>query len=217
MPNKSISIDEELLLFKGRLSFKQYIPSKRSRYGIKIFSLCEDTGYLYNSQVYLGKHSDAAPDDVINQLGKTGAIVVNLMEHLLGKGYQLYLDNWYTSEAIFRYLLQNNTVAAGTVKKNRMKLPETFKSTKLEKGEHIFRRCEDMLVVKLQDKKEVFMLSTMHQANTVNTGKRDSNGDAKSKLQLIDDYNRKMGGGGGGGGVDKNDAMIGYYSPQRKT
>ena len=92
-----------------------------------------------------------------------------------------------------------------------MKLPETFKSTKLEKGEHIFRRCEDMLVVKLQDKKEVFMLSTMQQANTVNTGKRDSNGDAKSKLLLIDDYNRKM------GGVDKNDAMIGYYSPQRKT
>ena len=30
-----ISIHEELLLWKGRLSFKQYIPSKRWRFGAK--------------------------------------------------------------------------------------------------------------------------------------------------------------------------------------
>ena len=44
VPNEHISIDEELLLWKGRLSFKQYIPNKR--FGIKMFSLCDDTGYL---------------------------------------------------------------------------------------------------------------------------------------------------------------------------
>ena len=41
MPGEHISIDEELLLWKGRLSFKQYIANKRSRFGIKLFSLCE--------------------------------------------------------------------------------------------------------------------------------------------------------------------------------
>ena len=30
-----MSIDEKLLLWKGKLSFKQYIPSKRLRYGIR--------------------------------------------------------------------------------------------------------------------------------------------------------------------------------------
>ena len=57
IPSESISIDEELLLYKGRLSLKQYIPSKKARFGIKLFSLCEDSGYLWNSFAYLGKNT----------------------------------------------------------------------------------------------------------------------------------------------------------------
>ena len=34
-PYQRLCIDESLLLYKGRLSFKQYIPSKRNRFGIK--------------------------------------------------------------------------------------------------------------------------------------------------------------------------------------
>lgn len=44
IPEEHISIDEELLLWKGKLSFRQYIPLKRARFGIKMFSLCESTG-----------------------------------------------------------------------------------------------------------------------------------------------------------------------------
>ena len=40
-PDREVSIDEELLLWKGRLGFKQYIPNKRSR-------LWEGSGYLWN-------------------------------------------------------------------------------------------------------------------------------------------------------------------------
>ena len=36
-PSQTISIDEELIAWKGRLNFRQYIPSKRARFGIKIF------------------------------------------------------------------------------------------------------------------------------------------------------------------------------------
>ena len=53
--SENISIDEELSLYIGRLSFKQYIASKRARFGLKVFSLCEDSGYLWNSFVDLGK------------------------------------------------------------------------------------------------------------------------------------------------------------------
>ena len=35
VPFKNVSIDESLLLFKGRLCFKHYIPCKRSRFGLK--------------------------------------------------------------------------------------------------------------------------------------------------------------------------------------
>ena len=149
-------MDEELLLWKGRLPYKQYISSKRSRYGIKLFTLCEDSGYLCNSCVYLGKGTtNNAPAALLKEVGKTGAVVVTLMEDLLGKGYHLYFDNWYTSEALLKYLQQRDTVAAVTVKKGRIKLPSSFKNAELERCEHIFRRSEDMLVVKFQDKNTI--------------------------------------------------------------
>ena len=55
-PSSHISIDEELVAWKGRLSFRQFIPSKRARFGIKVFALCEDSGYLYNFVMYVGQH-----------------------------------------------------------------------------------------------------------------------------------------------------------------
>ena len=40
--SRNVCIDESLLLWKGRLHFKQYIPMKRCRFGIKLFMLFED-------------------------------------------------------------------------------------------------------------------------------------------------------------------------------
>lgn len=46
-PFQNLCIDERLTLFKGRLSFIQYIPSKRHRFGIKSFVICDcETGYI---------------------------------------------------------------------------------------------------------------------------------------------------------------------------
>ena len=36
-PSKIISIDEGMIAFKGRLSFRQYIPAKPTKYGIKVW------------------------------------------------------------------------------------------------------------------------------------------------------------------------------------
>ena len=56
IPTQRFSINEELLLWKCRLSFKQYVPSKVAKSEIKLFSLCEDSGYLWNSYLLLGKN-----------------------------------------------------------------------------------------------------------------------------------------------------------------
>ena len=53
-PGKSLSMDESLVLFKGRLSFKQYISSKRARFGIKLYQLCTFNGILLDFIVYHG-------------------------------------------------------------------------------------------------------------------------------------------------------------------
>lgn len=47
-PGKSVCIDESLVPFRGRIIFKQYIPNKRHRYGIKLFKLCSSLGYTSN-------------------------------------------------------------------------------------------------------------------------------------------------------------------------
>ena len=104
MPEQHVAIDEELLLWKGRVGFKQCIPSKRARFGIKMFSLCEVSGYLQNSFVYIEKDPSADNDKLEKELGKSGTVVPKLMQDLFGKGYHLYTDNWYTSEKLFNHL-----------------------------------------------------------------------------------------------------------------
>lgn len=41
-PKQSMCIDESMIPFTGRLSFKQYIQNKTHKYGIKLFKLCID-------------------------------------------------------------------------------------------------------------------------------------------------------------------------------
>ena len=76
IPEEHISIDKELLLWKGKLLFKPHIPLKRTIFGIKMFCLCETTGYLWNSYVYLGKEPDAVATDMemVRKLGKSAML-----------------------------------------------------------------------------------------------------------------------------------------------
>ncbi|GBN12185.1 PiggyBac transposable element-derived protein 4 [Araneus ventricosus] len=56
VPERDVSVDESLLLYKGRLGCKQYLPKKRARFGIKFYQLCESSsGYIWNSLIYTGK------------------------------------------------------------------------------------------------------------------------------------------------------------------
>nr|XP_022909932.1 piggyBac transposable element-derived protein 4-like [Onthophagus taurus] len=51
------TVDEKLEAFRGRCGFRQYIPSKPSKYGIKIFALADaKTYYTFNQEVYVGQH-----------------------------------------------------------------------------------------------------------------------------------------------------------------
>lgn len=44
VPFKNLVINESLVLWKGKLSFKQFIRTKRHRFGIKFFILCDVEG-----------------------------------------------------------------------------------------------------------------------------------------------------------------------------
>ncbi len=62
-PDLNVTVDECLVAFRGRCSFKQYIPSKPGKYGIKIWATCDaKTSYCWNMQVYTGKPAGAQPE-----------------------------------------------------------------------------------------------------------------------------------------------------------
>jgi hypothetical protein len=59
-PSEHLSIDEVIVKFKGRVVFKQYIPKKRKRFGIKMFKLCDSTRNTYDMKFYLGNDRQRA-------------------------------------------------------------------------------------------------------------------------------------------------------------
>ena len=203
-PSCNISIDESLLLWKGRLAFKQYIPLKRARFGIKCFMLCEDSGYTYRFKIYTGKEN--APQNQ-GTLSVSERVVVDLMEPLLEKGYHLYIDNWYSSITLFKYLYEHHTQACGTVRINRRGFPEPVKQAKLRRGEVSAYRSSELLALKFKDKRDVTMLSTIHNEEMVQ-GRRNA---AQQKPKCISDYNKYM------GGVDRTDQLLQPYEIARKS
>ena len=54
-PDKELSFDEGTCAWKGRLHFRVYNPAKPSKFGIKLYQVCEATsGYTIGFDVYTG-------------------------------------------------------------------------------------------------------------------------------------------------------------------
>ena len=90
-PGREPSVDEAMMGFKGSSLLKQYMPRKPTKWGIKVWQLCEtNTGYTSQCQVYTGKR-EADQDN--RGLGQR--FVMNLLQTLLRWNYHVYLDNFY--------------------------------------------------------------------------------------------------------------------------
>jgi len=48
---KELSTDESMVLWRGRLMFRQYIPGKWQKCGVKLYTLCEPSAYVWNAVV----------------------------------------------------------------------------------------------------------------------------------------------------------------------
>ena len=75
-PDQDLSLDESMVLWRGRLIFRQYIKNERHKYGVKMYELCESSGIILRSSIFSGI---AYPDR--RNLGQTGAIVMKLLDH----------------------------------------------------------------------------------------------------------------------------------------
>lgn len=207
-PFQNLAIDESLVLFKGRLRFKQYIKSKRHRFGIKLFLLCDcETGYVLNIMVYLGKATEM---EQFQDLGLSGSVVATLMKPYLNKGHSLYTDNWYTSPNLSTYLHEQKTNSCGTVRVNRKGMPNL--TQKLNKGETVSMASNHLLAVKWKDRRDVVMLTNMHEDHMVTLDKVDfKSKEPIKKPAPVVDYNANM------GAIDRSDMMLSSTECARKT
>lgn len=84
----------------------------------------------------------------------------------------------------------NTTNACDTVRKRRHGIPRIEK--KLKEGEVTFLSSDNLLVMKWKDKKDVYMLSTMHTEEFVNVPKRYRKKKIVQKPSCVCDYNKFM-------------------------
>ena len=150
---KCLSMDESLVLFKGRLGFKQYISSKRARFGIKLYQLCTSNGILLDFLVY---HGNLAPGLTIMEDGSliTEKIPVTLMKKYLQNGHHLFIDSYYTYMSLATYFLQNGTHITRTMTDTRKHFLVELKTMKLQKGEAAFYQHNGLVVVKYRAMKD---------------------------------------------------------------
>lgn len=211
VPGKDLSVDESLTKFKGRLSFKQFIPTKRHRFGIKTYSLVdEDNKFVVNSIIYVGKDDNSIPKYSKSLFGHGGSVLLGLTEKYFGKNRTIYADNYFTSPVVAEKLLENKTYLCGTLRSGRKHAPV---APKLKKGQIVAYCCEkqnnDIMVEYFKDKRIVRMISTGRPHNLLES--RNGRGIMKRKLETISEYNHKA------RGIDQADMMIGYYDTSRKT
>nr|XP_043906948.1 piggyBac transposable element-derived protein 4-like [Solea senegalensis] len=124
-PAQNICIDEGMMQWRGRPSFRVYTPQKPVKYGIKSYILCDSaTGYCFNMHPYVGTAS-TLPDTIFA-----------LLDRLQGHGYTLFMDNFYNSGALSERLLGAQTNLCATLRKNMggPKMVTTCHQDKMQKG-----------------------------------------------------------------------------------
>ena len=213
-PGRDLSIDESMVKYKGRLFFRQYMPAKPTKYGIKDFVLAEaNTGYCLNVITYTGKDTFSRQDCPL-----TSQVVLQLLDGFDNAGHIVYMDNFYSSPDLFVQLQRKGIGACGTACINRRNMPQQLKpeNLKLKCGDDpIFMRSDNIVAVAWQDVKRVTCLSTVHTNNTCDKIIRQKGNPAGRMLDkpvLVEEYNAKM------GGVDQLDQMlVSYAYPHKST
>ena len=199
-----VTIDEYLRGFHGKVSFKQYMPKKPAKYGLKLFPICDaKTAYCWDALFYTGKDSNASKNMHLAQ-----KIVTDLTKPLRNTGRNITTDNRFTSFPLARELLLNNLTLLGTLKKNKKEIPkDLIVKKKRDLGSSEFRDFDNNSITLVayypKKNKSVVLLSTMHSERQINT---DS-----GKPQIIEDYNKTK------GGVDTLDQLCSNYSTGRAT
>lgn len=203
-PSTYLTIDEQLVGFRGRCPFRMYIPNKPNKYGIKIVMVADSNSkYVYNAMPYLGKGTNSSENTPLATY-----FVKQLCEPVFGTNRNITMDNWFTSLPLASELLQSpyKLTIVGTLRSNKREIPQEMKNTKTRNiGTSMFAFDAEKTLVSYKPKtnKVVFLLSTMHGQPNIDSSTK--------KPEMIHFYNNTK------GAVDTVDQICSGMSCNRKT
>ncbi|KAL3979011.1 LOW QUALITY PROTEIN: HtrA serine peptidase 1 [Sarotherodon galilaeus] len=245
-PGPEVTVDERLVPFRGRCPFRQYMPSKPARYGIKLWVACDArSSYAWKMQVYTGKPDKRGPPEK----HLAARVVVDLTEGL-PPGRNVTCDNFFTSrELADRLFCERGHTVLGTLRSNRPEIPRELHCVKgravgsVESyslaprhegrgGGGGGRRGPDMIILSYVAKKNknVLLLTTApryHRRSGPEPRPSRRSGNSKSNSKSKSNSNGGSSGGGKPplvlhynrtkGGIDNLDKVVSTYSCRRKT
>jgi len=206
-PSEHLAMEEVIVKFKGRVIFRQYIPKKWKSFGIKIYKLCDESGYTYDMWVYLGRDSHSTTDDMT----ATHAIVRHFTSRIQGLGHKIFMDNFFLSPRLFDDLDRPKINSCGTVQPNRRDTHSAFgpKQLKLKRGDVRVRTRGGLTVLVWKDRRDVYMLTDMDPPPA--EGNFCDNSNRPVKPNIVEWYNRHM------GYFDNSDHTANSYSISQRT
>ncbi|KAL2099439.1 hypothetical protein ACEWY4_005919 [Coilia grayii] len=194
-----------MVKFKGRLAFRQYLPLKPTKWGIKVWVLAESsTGYVSNFQVYTGREGRT-------ERGLAHHVVMELVKPYYGSHLSVFMDNFYSGVPLFEDLKAHGVNACGTIRSNRKGIPP--KPQAMVKHQYQVAQKDDLTFCAWQDTKVVMVLSNYHDPSARGTVKRKQGG-VQTDVTVpacLADYQKHM------KGVDLLDQMVGYYQFQHRS
>ncbi|XP_016410996.1 piggyBac transposable element-derived protein 4-like [Sinocyclocheilus rhinocerous] len=213
-PFQNITIDERIVAPQPRTGLNA-MGNKSTDRGYKLFALTDCTcGYTWDFFIYEGKLRASQNEGLSYE-----SVMALVDENMLGSGYKLFVDKFYTSPTLFRDLLGKNIYACGPVLPSRKGFPKILVkrlSKNAPRGTMRWIRDDNLLFVEWKDSQEVQMCSTFHKAYEGDTVQRKVKGDAHRTLvevpipAVVLDYNRNV------GTVEPSNFITGHYRALHK-
>jgi hypothetical protein len=195
-PSAFLTIDEQLLNFRGNCRFRVFLKDKPGKYGILIRMLADaQVPYCLGLLPYSGKINDHVKTT-------TSDMVNSLVKPYFKTGRNVTMDRFFTSVEIAENLEKNGLTIVGTIQHNRKGMPGFCKPDRSrEVHSSTFGFAPPCTLVSYTPAKNraVSVLSTMHSDDKV-----CPEGQRKPEIVLF--YNETK------AGVDTIDQMCRYYS-----
>lgn len=231
-------MDEQLVGFRGNCRFRIYIPSKPSKYGIKII-MADDatTACMFNALPYTGEttkekelkekkkaekvkaakkakeRKKAAPDEPDAQGEQktellSSKYVKKLTEPIHNTNRCVTYDNWFSSVPLFEEMLTFKILMVGTLRSNKPEVP-TYFLEKQDPNSTIFGFDDTKVLVSYSENRNENKNCLLLSTLGLLYNK-DINPRSK-KLNIVLHYNQTK------SGTDTFDQLCGNYTTARKT